>query len=55
MLLRYSLNEAALAGSVENAVQRVLADGLRTADIHVEGTQQVTTSEMGDAVAAQLE
>ncbi|MEX2525521.1 MAG: 3-isopropylmalate dehydrogenase [Gammaproteobacteria bacterium] len=55
MLLRYSLNEALLAERVESAVQRVLADGLRTADIHVEGTQKVTTPEMGDAVAAQLE
>lgn len=55
MLLRYSLNEASLAQRVESAVQRVLADGLRTADIHVEGTQKVTTPEMGDAVAVQLE
>lgn len=55
MLLRYSLNETSPAERVESAVQCVLANGLRTADIYVEGMQKVSTSEMGDAVAAQLE
>jgi 3-isopropylmalate dehydrogenase len=55
MLLRYSLNEIPLAERVEQAVRRVLAEGLRTADIYVDGTRRVSTSEMGDAVAAQLE
>ena len=54
MLLRYSLGQAALADKVEAAVRRVLADGLRTADIHTQGTRKVTTSEMGEAVAAAL-
>ena len=31
-----------------------LANGLRTADIHSEGTKQVGTREMGDAVVAAI-
>jgi 3-isopropylmalate dehydrogenase len=54
MMLRYSLDQAPLADKVESAVRRVLADGLRTADIHTQGTQRVTTAEMGDAAAAAL-
>ena len=54
MLLRYSLNENALALRVENAVQSVLEQGLRTSDIHQPGTQLVGTSEMGDAVIKAL-
>ncbi|MDO4449401.1 MAG: 3-isopropylmalate dehydrogenase [Moraxella sp.] len=54
MLLRYSLNDEARAKQVENAVQAVLADGLRTADIYEDGTQLVSCTEMGDAVLAKL-
>ncbi|MGV6809285.1 MAG: 3-isopropylmalate dehydrogenase [bacterium] len=54
MMLRYSLNQEALANQVDAAVKSVLQQGLRTADIYVEGTQQVSTSEMGDAVVAAL-
>ncbi|MFV8835590.1 3-isopropylmalate dehydrogenase [Aquisalimonas sp.] len=54
MLLRYSLGEGALAGRVEAAVGRVLDDGLRTPDIHAEGTRLVGTAAMGDAVVARL-
>jgi 3-isopropylmalate dehydrogenase len=39
---------------VERGVQRVLADGLRTADIDSEGKRRVGTSEMGAAVVAAL-
>jgi len=53
-LLRYSLGEAELAGRVEQAVERVIAQGLRTADIHSEGCRRVGTAEMGDAVVAAL-
>ncbi|WP_458526305.1 3-isopropylmalate dehydrogenase [Onishia taeanensis] len=52
MMLRYSLNEAALAERIEAAVGKVLDDGLRTADIAYPGTRQVSTGEMGDAVLA---
>ena len=55
MMLRYSLNEAALADRVEAAVGTVLDSGLRTADITTEGMQTVGTSAMGDAVVAALQ
>ena len=54
MLLRYSLNEEALAQRVESAVRKVLASGLRTPDIAEPGTTRVGTREMGDAVIAAL-
>ena len=52
MMLRYSLNETAMAERIEAAVGSVLDDGLRTADIASEGTRRVSTVEMGDAVLA---
>ena len=54
MMLRYSLDEPAMADRIEQAVNTVLDQGLRTADIFQEGTQKVGTSEMGDAVVAAL-
>ncbi|UXZ04918.1 3-isopropylmalate dehydrogenase [Moraxella nasicaprae] len=54
MLLRYSLNDETRAVQVEQAVQKVLADGLRTADIYEDGTTLVSCSQMGDAVIAKL-
>ena len=54
MLLRYSLNLAPQADRIEAAVRRVLADGLRTADIFEAGTTKVTTAAMGDAVLKAL-
>ena len=54
MMLRYTLNEAALAARVEKAVSNVLDQGLRTGDIYTEGTKKVGTKEMGDAVTAAL-
>jgi len=54
MMLRYSLDESAMADRIEKAVDKVLDQGLRTADIFSEGMQQVGTSEMGDAVVAVL-
>jgi 3-isopropylmalate dehydrogenase len=50
MMLKFSLNHADAAARIEQAVQSVLAQGLRTADIWSEGTSKVTTVEMGDAV-----
>ena len=55
MMLRYSLNEAALADRVEVAVGTVLDAGLRTADISSDGMQPVGTKAMGDAVVAALQ
>lgn len=54
MLVRYSLNDEVRAKQIENAVQKVLEQGLRTADIFEEGTKLVSCSEMGDAVIAAL-
>lgn len=54
MLLRYSLNLAPQADRIEAAVRRVLADGLRTADIFEPGTIKVSASGMGDAVLSAL-
>ncbi len=54
MLLRYSLNLAPQADRIEAAVRRVLADGLRTADIFEAGTTKVGTAQMGDAVLKAL-
>ncbi len=54
MMLRYSLGMPEQADRIELAVKKVLAQGLRTADIYTEGTKKVATVEMGDAVVAAL-
>jgi 3-isopropylmalate dehydrogenase len=54
MMLRFSLNQEAAAQRIEAAVQKVLAQGLRTGDIYSAGTQKVSTREMGDAVVKAL-
>jgi 3-isopropylmalate dehydrogenase len=54
MMLRYSLGMTAEADRIEKAVQKVLQQGLRTVDIYTEGTQKVSTVQMGDAVVAAL-
>jgi 3-isopropylmalate dehydrogenase len=54
MMLRFSLNQGEAAERIEAAVQKVLAQGLRTGDIWSEGTTKVGTREMGDAVVKAL-
>ncbi len=54
MLLRYSLKLEAEAVAVENAIERTLADGARTADIAPRGTPMVSTKEYAEAVKAAL-
>jgi 3-isopropylmalate dehydrogenase len=54
MMLRYTFNEEEAAQRIEDAVRGVLAQGLRTADIHEPGARKVGTAEMGDAVVAAL-
>ncbi len=54
MMLRFSLNQEAAALRIEAAVQSVLTQGLRTADIYSTGTTRVSTSEMGAAVVKAL-
>ena len=55
MMLRYTLDEAGIADRIENAVEAVLEQGLRTPDIWHEGNEETTTSAMGDAVVRQLQ
>jgi 3-isopropylmalate dehydrogenase len=50
MMLRFSLKQEAAAVRIEDAVKKVLAQGLRTGDIYSEGTTKVGTAQMGDAV-----
>lgn len=54
MMLRYSFNMIDEADKVEKAIATVLEKGLRTGDIWSEGEQKVSTSEMGDAILAEL-
>jgi 3-isopropylmalate dehydrogenase len=56
MALRYSFDQGAEADRLEQAVEQVLADGYRTADLlNTEGAAFASTGEMGDAVTAALE
>ena len=54
MMLRYTFAQEEAARRIENAVKRVLEQGLRTGDIYEPGTTRVGTAEMGDAVLAAL-
>ncbi|MGO1626906.1 MAG: 3-isopropylmalate dehydrogenase [Halomonadaceae bacterium] len=50
MMLRYSLDENAMAERIERAVGSVLDDGLRTADLTTDSARAIGTDAMGDAV-----
>lgn len=52
LLLRHSLGLMEAAAAIENAVARVIDDGLRTGDIFTGEGRQVGTQEMGEAIAA---
>ena len=55
MALRYSFDQGDEAARLEAAVEAVLADGLRTADLMgPEGGTPVSTTAMGDAIVAKL-
>ncbi|MCY4315276.1 MAG: 3-isopropylmalate dehydrogenase [Roseovarius sp.] len=55
MALRYSFDLGGEADRLETAVEQVLADGVRTADLLPEGdATAVSTSRMGDAVIEKL-
>ena len=54
MALRYSLDLDKEADNLEQAVQKVLDDGLRTKDILSKDTKEVSTSQMGDAIISKL-
>ncbi|WP_323768858.1 3-isopropylmalate dehydrogenase [Marinovum sp.] len=56
MALRYSFDQGAEADRLEQAIETVLANGVRTADLlQAEGATPVSTSEAGDAVLAALD
>ncbi|TDX24239.1 3-isopropylmalate dehydrogenase [Rhodovulum visakhapatnamense] len=56
MALRYSFDEGAEATRLEKAVEKVLGDGVRTADLMgAEGGTPVSTAQMGDAILAALD
>ncbi|WP_321370363.1 3-isopropylmalate dehydrogenase [uncultured Desulfuromusa sp.] len=56
MMLRYSFDMVEAADAINAAVETVLNDGYRTGDIYqgTAGEKKVNTSEMGDAIIAQL-
>ena len=56
MALRYSFDQGDEATRLEKAVEKVLADGIRTADLMQSGDgSPATTVQMGDAVIAALD
>jgi len=56
MALRYSFDQGDEATRLETAVEKVLADGARTADLMgPEGGTPISTSDMGDAILAALD
>ena len=54
MMLRYSFHLAAEADAVERAVDAVLADGYRTADIAKAGEKAIGTVEMGRLIRERI-
>ena len=50
MMLKYSLRQPDLAKAIDKAVETTIENGMRTKDIG----GQASTTEMGDAVAAEL-
>jgi 3-isopropylmalate dehydrogenase len=54
MMLRFSCLQEEAARAVEGAVRRVIASGLRTADIHTPETTLVETAGMGAAIVAAI-
>jgi 3-isopropylmalate dehydrogenase len=56
MALRYSFDQGNEATRLEEAVEKVLADGVRTADLmQADGGNPASTTEMGDAILAALD
>lgn len=54
LMLRYGLDMDKEASRIEKAVEKVLDQGYRTADIWTEGTKLVGTREMGDRILENL-
>lgn len=54
LMLEYSFGETHAATAIRQAVKQAVAKGSRTADIAAEGYPPLATSQMGDAVVAEL-
>ncbi|HEV2580841.1 MAG TPA: isocitrate/isopropylmalate family dehydrogenase, partial [Ktedonobacteraceae bacterium] len=54
LMLRYSFGLQAEANAIEQAVERVIEAGFRTADLREEGKQVVNTQEMGKLIVDAL-
>ncbi len=54
MMMRYTFGHDDVADRIENAVKKVISQGLRTADIYTPGTTRVGCAAMGDAVLSAL-
>ena len=54
MMLRYSFDLDQEASAIEKAVQQVLTEGYRTADIYSPGCEKVGCSRMGDLIAERI-
>ncbi len=54
MMLRYSFDMPKEADNIENAVDRVINDGYRTADIMQEGKNELSCSQMGDMITKNM-
>jgi 3-isopropylmalate dehydrogenase len=55
MMLRYSFDQEQAADLLDGAIAKVLAGGLRTADIMQPGKARVSTSTMGEAIVRELD
>jgi 3-isopropylmalate dehydrogenase len=55
MMFRYSFDMPKEADMLEDAIEKVLAKNLRTADIMAEGCRKLSTSEMGTALLETME
>ncbi len=55
MALRYSCNMGESADLVEKAIAQVLDANIRTGDIMQDGMKEVSTSQMGDAILAEMQ
>ena len=55
MLCRYSLNLEAEAAAIERAVDAVIDAGARTVDIAEDKSAALSTTEMGDRIAAAVQ
>ena len=55
MMCRYSFGREDAAAAVEQAVESLLKDGMRTADIAAAGERPVPTREFGEETARRIE